>query len=100
MSHTEAGLCRTESSSEKKPNFFKLSGLKKGHYIKIWVDDSDEGTFEKIVQVTKVSKEPNGIQISVDYRYLYEPLFDDGLGYYKRYSQKFVNSNGTRSIRT
>lgn len=99
MSHTEAGLLNTESSNDKKTNFFKLSGLKKGHYIKIWVDSSDDGLFEKIVQVTKVQKEPNGIQISTDYPYLYEPFFDDGKGYYRRYSQKFVNENGTRSIR-
>jgi len=53
------------------------------------------------VKIIKAKKEPNGIQIFVDCRALYdEPVFDDGLGYYKRYSQKFVNENGTRSIRT
>jgi len=50
MSYTAAGLCRTESSNEKKQNFFKLTGLKKGHYIKIWFErregDDSDGCFE------------------------------------------------------
>lgn len=93
MSYTAIDGLSEEQSATKKKGFFKASGIKAGHYIKVFLDiqegDDDDGQYKRVVKVDKVKKVGSYIQIYFEGREGrdYDCLELDANSYYRRWTK-------------